>query len=55
MKRKYSIIVPVYNVEKYINECLSSLINQNIKILRSFLINDGSSDNFFLIYLFNDG
>ena len=45
MKRKYSIIVPVYNVEKYINECLSSLINQTYKNIEIVVINDGSSDN----------
>ena len=45
MKRKYSVIVPVYNVEKYINECLSSLINQTYKNIEIVVINDGSSDN----------
>lgn len=35
----------VYNVEKYINECLSSLINQTYKNIEIVVINDGSSDN----------
>ena len=40
-----SIIVPVYNAEKYIKKCLESLINQTKKELEFILINDGSTDN----------
>ena len=40
-----SIIVPVYNVEKYIEECLNSLINQNFKDLEIIIVDDGSTDN----------
>lgn len=40
-----SVIIPVYNVEKYISECLESLINQTYKNLEIILINDGSRDN----------
>lgn len=39
-----SIIVPVYNVEKYIERCLESLINQTFKNIEIILINDGSTD-----------
>ena len=39
-----SIIVPVYNVEDYIEDCIKSLINQNYKNIEIILINDGSSD-----------
>ena len=44
-KYKISIIVPVYNVEKYINKCLDSIINQTYKNLEILLIDDGSTDN----------
>ena len=39
-----SIIVPVYNVEKYINECVDSLIKQTYKNIEIVLVNDGSKD-----------
>lgn len=39
-----SIIVPVYNVEKYLPKCLDSIINQTYKNLEVILINDGSTD-----------
>lgn len=39
-----SIIVPVYNVDKYINKCLDSLLNQTINDYELVVINDGSSD-----------
>lgn len=46
-KYKVSIIVPVYNVEKYIRDCLESLINQTISLdkIEILLIDDGSTDN----------
>ena len=40
-----SIIVPVYNVEKYLNKCIESIINQTYKNLEIILIDDGSTDN----------
>ncbi len=40
-----SVIVPVYNVEKYLDYCIKSLINQSYKNLEILLIDDGSSDN----------
>ncbi len=42
---KYSIIVPVYNVEKYLERCINSLINQTYSNIEIILVNDGSSDN----------
>lgn len=42
---KVSVIVPVYNVEKYITRCLTSLVNQTIDDLEIILVNDGSKDN----------
>lgn len=44
MQKKVSIIIPVYNVEKYIEECLQSLINQTYTNLEIILIDDGSTD-----------
>ncbi len=39
-----SVIVPIYNVEKYLPECLESIINQSYKNLEILLIDDGSTD-----------
>ena len=39
-----SVIVPVYNVEKYLNRCVDSIINQTYSNLEIILINDGSTD-----------
>ena len=42
---KVSVIVPVYNSEKYIEECLNSIINQTLKDLEIIIVDDGSSDS----------
>ena len=42
---KISIIVPVYNVEKYLRECLDSLINQTLEDIEIICVNDGSTDS----------
>lgn len=40
-----SVVVPIYNVEKYIVKCLESIVNQNYKDFELLLVNDGSKDN----------
>jgi glycosyltransferase involved in cell wall biosynthesis len=42
---KVSIVIPVYNVENYLKECLNSLINQTFKDIEIICVNDGSTDN----------
>lgn len=44
-----SIIIPVYNVESYLEECLVSVVNQNFSDFEIILVNDGSTDNSFEI------
>ena len=45
MDEKISVIVPVYNVEQYLERCVASIINQTYKNLEIILVNDGSTDN----------
>lgn len=40
-----SIVVPVYNVEKYLERCINSIINQTYENIEIILVNDGSTDN----------
>lgn len=42
---KISIIIPVYNTEKYIKECIESIIKQTYKNIEIIIVNDGSKDN----------
>ena len=42
---KFSIIVPVYNVEKYLKECLDSIVNQTFGDFEIICINDESTDS----------
>lgn len=42
---KVSILVPCYNVQEYLSQCLDSLINQTLKEIEIIAINDGSTDN----------
>ena len=45
MQPKISVIIPVYNTEKYLETCLDSIINQTYKNLEIIIINDGSTDS----------
>ena len=42
---KVSVIIPVYNVEKYLPACLNSILNQTLKDIEIICVNDGSTDN----------
>lgn len=44
MKPLVSVIVPIYNVEKYLPKCIDSIINQTLKEIEIILIDDGSTD-----------
>jgi glycosyltransferase involved in cell wall biosynthesis len=44
LKSKVSIIIPVYNSEKYLDECLTSVVNQTLKEIEIICVNDGSAD-----------
>ena len=46
---KVSVIIPIYNVEKYLIECLNSVSTQTLKDIEIICINDGSSDDSLLI------
>ncbi|MGL5357206.1 MAG: glycosyltransferase [Cetobacterium sp.] len=43
--KKVSVIVPVYNVEKYLDKCLKSIVNQTLKDIEIIIVNDGTKDN----------
>ena len=43
--KKISIIVPIYNVEQYVEKCINSLVNQTYKNIEIWAISDGSPDN----------
>ena len=45
MDIKISIIIPIYNMEKYLSECLDSVIKQTLKEIEIIAVNDGSTDN----------
>ena len=43
--KKVSVIVPIYNAEKYLNRCIECLLNQEHTNIQIILVNDGSTDN----------
>ena len=45
MKPLISIIVPIYNLVKYLPKCVESILNQTFKVFELILVNDGSTDN----------
>lgn len=44
MKPKISIVVPVYNVERFLSDCIESILNQTFRDIELILVNDGSTD-----------
>ena len=42
---KVSIVIPIYNVEQYLRECLESVVNQTLKEIEIICVNDGSTDS----------
>ena len=42
---KISVIIPIYNMENYLAECLDSVISQSLREIEIICINDGSTDN----------
>ena len=40
-----SVVIPIFNVEKYLEKCVNSLVNQIYKNLEIILVDDGSTDN----------
>ena len=41
----FSIIVPVYNVEQYLENCINSVLNQSFRNFQLILVDDGSKDS----------
>ena len=42
---KVSIVVPVYNVQKYLRQCMDSIVNQTLKEIEVICVDDGSTDS----------
>ena len=44
-KVKVSIVIPIYNVERYLRQCLDSVVNQTLKEIEIICVDDGSTDS----------
>ena len=44
MQPKVSVIIPIFNVERYLSQCLDSVVNQTLKEIEIICVNDGSTD-----------
>ena len=44
MKPKISVVIPIYNVEKYLSKCLDSVLAQTLTDWEAICVNDGSPD-----------
>ena len=44
MTPKVSVVIPVYNVEQYLQQCLNSILNQTLKEIEVICVDDGSTD-----------
>ena len=42
---KVSVVVPIYNVEKYLRQCLDSIVGQTLKDIEIICVDDGSTDS----------
>ena len=42
---KVSVVIPVYNMQKYLRDCLKSCVNQTLQEIEIIVVNDGSTDN----------
>ena len=51
MQPKISVIIPVYNVDKYLRQCLDSVVNQTLEDIEIICVDDGSTDNSYAILM----
>ena len=49
MRPKISVIVPIYNAELYLEQCIESVLNQTLRDIELLLIDDGSTDNSLMV------